>query len=360
MSAARCARFAEVRIPLRPRAVVPSALGARVAVRPSSRGLEHARLDDARRRPVMTRTFRHRRGERRGESVLRGVARIDRACTSPRRATTRRDARASFRGTLPTRARRARPAPARLERLARERRRRADRAPRAHGCVEARRRPRRLRLRAFTRAARVARGPVVAPLGPSSSTVPLAHDLDGLVVRDANVRTHRGRHRRTCESPNGFARSKITFVVSAGQVLQRLESPQLHTARRRVEDACRLGEVLRALEVGLALDDDVPSIPLGDRLAAITSCIWGGSWMSCRPISSTCNTDCETNVSTCSAHLRRDLLAVGEQIVELRLADDVAQNDLRAVVNGGLEVLTSSVARSTSTTVSRRRHRSMP
>ena len=41
----------------------------------------------------------------------------------------------------------------------------------------------------------------------------------------------------------------------------------------------------------------------------------------------------------CGAHLRRHLLAVREQLVEARLAGDVAEHHARAVPHGGLEVL---------------------
>ena len=74
-------------------------------------------------------------------------------------------------------------------------------------------------------------------------------------------------------------------------------------------------------------------------LRAITSCICCGSWMSCSAMSSTCRPHCETNCSTAARTFAATSSRCEQQIVELGLADDVAQDDLRAIPDRVLVVL---------------------
>ena len=192
-------------------------------------------------------------------------------------------------------------------------------------------------LTVLTRASRGERaGRVILGFGLSRSLAGVSAGLSSATRTFAPIAAATAA---VCVSPKGFARLKIDLRRAAGEVLERLEPPQLHAARRRVEDARRLGEVLRALEVGLALDDDVLPIALGDRLARDHLLhllreldVLERDELDVEP-------PLRDELLDRGTDLRGDLFAVREQVVELRLADDVAEHDLRAIADGVLVVL---------------------
>jgi hypothetical protein len=151
-----------------------------------------------------------------------------------------------------------------------------------------------------------------------------------LVVGDADVRAHRHRDGGALRLAERLREIEDHLRRRAGQVLERLEPSQLHAARRGVEDARGLGEVLRALEVRLALDDDVLPIALGDRLARDHLLHLRRELDVLERDELDVQAPLRDELLDGGADLGGDLFAMRQELVELRLADHVAEDHLRA------------------------------